>query len=93
MKDADLDYANMAQMIKSYTDKGRPISIAFLNWFLEHIYRLDQVAAEDVICDKSNDRGISEIKTLNFSCGIVEELPHRLGVIGLLDRYRLPPAL
>jgi hypothetical protein len=25
-------------------------SIAFLNWFLEHIYRLDQVAAEDVNC-------------------------------------------
>lgn len=61
MKEDDLDYANMAKMIKSYTDKGRPISIAFLNWFLEHIYRLDQVAAEDAICDKSNDRGIDGI--------------------------------
>jgi hypothetical protein len=47
--------------IKSYTNKGRPISIAFLNWFLEHIYRLEQVAAEDSICDKSNDRGIDRI--------------------------------
>jgi hypothetical protein len=58
MKDGDLEYAKMVATIKPYTDKGRPISIAFLNWFLEHIYRLDQVAAEDAICDKSNDRGI-----------------------------------
>ncbi len=61
MNDADLEYAKMAATIKPYTDKGRPISIAFLNWFLEHIYRLDQVAAEDAICDKSNDRGIDGI--------------------------------
>jgi len=61
MDDNYLEYAKMAQMVKPYTDKGRPISIAFLNWFLEHIYRLDQVAAEDTICDKSNDRGIDGI--------------------------------
>lgn len=61
MKDADLEYAAMVGTIKPYVDKGRPISIAFLNWFLEHIYRLDQVAAEDAICDKSNDRGIDGI--------------------------------
>jgi AIPR protein len=61
MKDVDLEYAKMVATIKPYTDKGRPISIAFLNWFLEHIYRLGQVAAEDAICDKSNDRGIDGI--------------------------------
>ena len=51
----------MLKVIKPYINKGRPISIAFLNWFLEHIYRLDQVSAEDAICDKSNDRGIDGI--------------------------------
>jgi len=61
MKYADLEYGQIVATIKPYTDKGRPISIAFLNWFLEHIYRLDQVAAEDAICDKSNDRGIDGI--------------------------------
>ncbi|HML07944.1 MAG TPA: AIPR family protein [Xanthobacteraceae bacterium] len=61
MKEADLEYANMVKAIRSYIEKGRPISIAFLNWFLEHIYRLDQVSAEDAICDKSNDRGIDGI--------------------------------
>ena len=61
MNEADLEYAKMVATIKPYTDKGRPISIAFLDWFLEHIYRLEQVAAEDAICDKSNDRGIDGI--------------------------------
>jgi hypothetical protein len=58
MQEADLEYATLVATIKRYTDKGRPISIAFLNWFLEHIFRLDEVDAEDAICDKSNDRGI-----------------------------------
>ena len=61
MKENELEYANMLKVIKPYINKGRPISIAFLNWFLEHIYRLDQVSAEDAICDKSNDRGIDGI--------------------------------
>jgi hypothetical protein len=33
----ELEYTNMVEVLKPYTDKGRPISIAFLNWFLEHI--------------------------------------------------------
>lgn len=61
MNPADLEYAPMLVAIKPFMDKGRPASIAFLNWFLEHIYRLDQVTAEDVICDKNNDRGIDGI--------------------------------
>ncbi len=61
MQPQDMEYANLVKIIKSFTDKGRPVSIAFLNWFLEHIYRLDQVSAEDVICDKNNDRGIDGI--------------------------------
>jgi hypothetical protein len=58
MRANELDYNELLTVIKPFTDKGRPTSIAFLNWFLEHIYRLDQVTAEDMICDKSNDRGI-----------------------------------
>jgi hypothetical protein len=61
MKESELEFANMLEVIKPHINKGRPISIAFLNWFLEHIYRLDQVTAEDAICDKSNDRGIDGI--------------------------------
>ena len=61
MKPEDLEYVELVKTLKPYLDKGRPVGIAFLNWFLEHIYRLEQVAAEDAICDKSNDRGIDGI--------------------------------
>lgn len=61
MKTDDLEYVSLLELIKRYTNKGRPVSIAFLNWFLEHLYRLEQVTAEDAICDKSNDRGIDGI--------------------------------
>lgn len=61
MQADELEYANLVKIIQPYIAKGRPISIAFLNWFLEHIYRLEQVAAEDTICDKNNDRGIDGI--------------------------------
>lgn len=57
----DLEYKQLVEILRPYTEKGRPTSIAFLNWFLEHIYRLDQVGAEDAICDRSNDRGIDGI--------------------------------
>jgi len=61
MNENNLEYGNLVTLVKPYTDKGRPISIAFLNWMLEHIYRLDQVEAEDVICDKNNDRGLDGV--------------------------------
>ena len=61
MAPEELEYAPLIALLKPYVDKGRPVSIAFLNWFLEHIYRLDRVDAEDAICDKNNDRGIDGI--------------------------------
>lgn len=32
-----------------------------MNWYLEHIFRLDPVEADDSICDRPNDRGIDGI--------------------------------
>lgn len=61
MAPEELEYAPLIALLRPYVDKGRPVSIAFLNWFLEHIYRLDRVDAEDAICDKNNDRGIDGI--------------------------------
>jgi hypothetical protein len=61
MQENDLEFSELVKLIKPYTDKGRPVSIAFLNWFLEHIYRLEPTKAEDIICDMSNDRGIDGI--------------------------------
>jgi hypothetical protein len=57
----DFEYANLKKLIASYEIKGRAESPAFLNWFLENVYRLDDVAAADAICDESNDKGIDGI--------------------------------
>ena len=41
MKEEDLKYQNLKKILALYEEKGRGESIAFLNWFLENIYRLD----------------------------------------------------
>ena len=61
MKKSDLEYANLVPILKPYSPKGRSESATFLNWFLEHIYRLDDVAADDAICDEFNDKGIDGV--------------------------------
>jgi hypothetical protein len=87
MKDADLEYAKLVAIIKPYADKGRPISVAFLNWFLEHIYRLDQVSAEDAICDKTNDRGIDGlyVDTNQLEIHVLQSRTKQNGTIGDKD--------
>lgn len=57
----DLRYELLKPLLSPYEDKGREESAAFLNWVLENIFRLDPVAADDVICDRPNDRGIDGI--------------------------------
>lgn len=57
----DLEYSNFIRVIQDYVDKGRGESPAFLSWFLEMIYRLDPIDADDSICDMSNDKGIDGI--------------------------------
>jgi hypothetical protein len=47
MEPKDLEYGNLKKMIEIYESKGRPESPAFLNWFLENVYRLDEVAAAE----------------------------------------------
>ncbi|WP_237214040.1 AIPR family protein [Falsiroseomonas oryziterrae] len=61
MQPPELDYAHLTVTLKPYVAKGLPESAAFLNWFLEHIYRLDDVDARDAICDSSNDKGIDGV--------------------------------
>ena len=61
MKPSDLSYERIKPVLRTYEDKGREESASFLNWVLENIFRLDPVAADDVICDRPNDRGIDGI--------------------------------
>ena len=56
-----LIYSALKPLLSKYEDKGRGESIAFLNWFLENIFRLDGIDADDCICDRPNDRGVDGI--------------------------------
>jgi hypothetical protein len=58
---ADLDYANLTGELTRYTKKGWSESAAFLNWFLENVFRIEDTEAHDAICDKPNDKGIDGV--------------------------------
>lgn len=62
MKPSDLKYTslkNLIDPIQSRTGLGE--SAAFLAWFLENVYRLDETEARDAVCDNQNDKGIDGI--------------------------------
>ncbi len=57
----DLEYETLTKTLSKYANKGRRESANFLNWFLENIYRMDVVSADDAICDENNDKGVDGI--------------------------------
>lgn len=61
MQQNDLLYKSLVIKLAPLLSKGRNESATFLNWFLENIYRLDSVKADDSICDSQNDKGIGGI--------------------------------
>ncbi|MEG3145038.1 AIPR family protein [Sphingomonas sp. RT2P30] len=61
MKPEDLDYKSILSLASKHIAKGRSESAAFLNWFLEEVYNLDDIEADDSICDGNYDQGIDAI--------------------------------
>ena len=62
MSPDDLNYQHLTQqLLAPYKFEGRTESASFLAWFLENIFRLDDVAAADAICDGHGDRGVDGI--------------------------------
>jgi len=57
----DLSYQNVLKLSAKHIEKGRPESAAFLNWFLEDVFNLDDIGADDAICDGPYDQGIDGI--------------------------------
>ena len=57
----DLSYAGIKSHIDRYVVGERTESAAFLVWFLQNIYRLDDVEALDAVCDGKDDKGIDGI--------------------------------
>lgn len=56
-----LKYPDILRLFGVHTMKERTESRAFLAWFLENYYRLDQMEVGDCICDGNYDKGIDGI--------------------------------
>lgn len=62
MKPDDLKYKSLKKLIGPVEARtGLGESAAFLIWFLENVYRLDETEARDAVCDKTNDKGIDGV--------------------------------
>src|SRR3546814_12131882 len=61
----NLIYPNILKHFGRHLISGRTESRAFLGWFLENYYRLDETDAQDSICDGPDDKGIDGISVDN----------------------------
>ena len=57
----DLTYPAILNECAAHTAEGRAESRAFLAWFLEHYYRLEEPTAQDCVCDGPDDKGVDGI--------------------------------
>ena len=57
----NLTYPSILEMFGAHRAKGRSESGAFLAWFLEHYYHLDEQTSQDSVCDGPDDKGIDGI--------------------------------
>jgi hypothetical protein len=61
MAQLDLTYPAILQLFGGHLMKGRTEARAFLAWFLENYYRLEETEAADCICDGRHDKGVDGI--------------------------------
>src|SRR5690349_5281611 len=100
------DFAKLEEHARPYEAAGRSRSVALLIWFLQTIYRLDEIEAEDAGCDKSDDLGIDAIAVSEdqreiylFQVKRREKLPSTLGdtdlkaFVGALGHFRTEAAV
>ncbi len=79
-------FSQLESLVKPFEAAGRTNSAALLIWFLETIYRLDEVEAQDAVCDRTMDIGIDGVDVRDDENEIVlfqtkrkERLPGTLG--------------
>jgi hypothetical protein len=54
-------FTSLEAVLKPYSVVGRTDSVAMLIWFLQTVFRLDEVESEDAVCDKKMDKGVDAI--------------------------------
>lgn len=98
-------FAKLEQLVQPNEAKGRTESAAMLLWFLQTIFRLDDVEAQDAVCDQKHDAGFDAIWVNEHEAEIVvfqskrkERLPGTLGdtdlktFVGSLKQLATPAA-
>lgn len=93
-------FARLRHFESSYYVAGRSPSAAMLIWFLRAIYRLDEVDAQDAVCDQTSDMGIDALVVEDDNQAIVlfqakrkDSLPSTLGdtelkkFVGVLEHF------
>lgn len=78
-------FERQQRLVDPHRAKGRSESAAFLIWFLSTIYRLDEVDAEDAVCDQTSDMGIDAL--------VVDDLDKQIVVVQAKSREKLPATL
>lgn len=73
----DLTFPNVLDLFDKYRDENRTNSAAFLIWYLENYYRLDDLEAIDSVCDQRGDKGVDGIY-LNESDGTIDVFQTKL---------------
>jgi hypothetical protein len=99
----DLTYPAILNPIKKFSGKGRTESHAFLVWFLQHYFRLDDTESQDAVCDGPDDKGVdavyvdSNLETVYlFQAKLVKNAKKKLGdtqlkeFVGTLAQFRAP---
>jgi hypothetical protein len=61
MSKLDLTYPTILDLFGDYAARKRTDSQAFLAWFLENYFRLEDTEVDDSICDEPGDKGIDGI--------------------------------
>lgn len=62
MKSEDLQHQEFTKNhLKYYEHRAGDFSGQFLRWFLEHIFRLDPLEADDAAVDAKHDKGVDAI--------------------------------
>jgi hypothetical protein len=62
MKAVDLNHSAFSEhQLKPYEKRAPDFSGRFIRWFLEHIYRLEEIDADDACVDAKHDKGVDAI--------------------------------
>src|SRR5437870_6858780 len=78
-------FESLEKYARPYEARGRTQSAALLLWFLETVYRLDEVEAQDAVCDRKADAG--------FDALVADDVRQEIVVLQAKRREKLPATL